>query len=78
MTNSRPKLRTLVDAMSLLVNIHGGVRACERATGIDKSFISRLMRGEKVSPSAKTLQALGLRAVPLYEILPTVLAEKTK
>lgn len=36
---------------------------------MDKSFISRLMRGEKVNPSAETLEALGLRSVPLYEVL---------
>ena len=43
--------------------------ADERATGVDKSFISRLMNGHKVAPSAETLEAMGLRAVPLYEVL---------
>ena len=57
--------------MQSVVAKHGGVRAAERATGVDKSFISRLMRGQKVAPSAETLQALGLRAVPLYEVLKT-------
>jgi transcriptional regulator with XRE-family HTH domain len=60
---------TLEQAVASVVKKHGGVRAAERATGVDKSFISRLMRGEKVSPSAETLEALGLRSVPLYEVL---------
>jgi len=63
------RLVTLDEAVSAVVARHGGVRAAERATGVDKSFISRLMRGQKVAPSAETLEALGLRAVPLYEVL---------
>jgi hypothetical protein len=73
----RPRLVTLEDAVRAVVEKHGGVRAAERATGVDKSFISRLMRGEKVSPSAETLEKLGLRAVPLYEVLKTANAEVT-
>ena len=60
---------TLEEAVSAVVARHGGVRAASRATGIDKSFISRLMRGKKVAPSAETLRRLGLRSVPLYEVL---------
>ena len=63
------RLVTLDAAVRLVVARHGGVRAAERATGVDKSFISRLMNGHKVSPSAETLAALGLRAVPLYEVV---------
>lgn len=63
------RLVTLEDAVRTVVAKHGGVRAAERATGVDKSFISRLMRGEKVNPSAETLSALGLRSVPLYEVI---------
>lgn len=66
----RRRLVTLEEAVSKVVERHGGVRAAERATGVDKSFISRLMNGRKVTPSDETLQALGLRAVPLYEVLP--------
>ena len=69
-----PGVRSLVTldaAVAAVVARHGGVRASERATGVDKSFISRLMRGQKVAPSAETLGALGLRAVPLYEVLKT-------
>lgn len=62
-------LVTLDAAVAAVVACHGGVRAAERATGVDKSFISRLMNGHKVAPSAETLEALGLRAVPLYEVL---------
>ena len=62
-------LVTLDAAVGDVVARHGGVRAAERATGVDKSFIGRLMRGQKVAPSAETLEALGLRAVPLYEVL---------
>ena len=65
----KPKLMTLEAAVQAVVAKHGGVRAAERATGVDKSFISRLMNGHKVAPSAETLEALGLRAVPLYEVL---------
>ena len=67
----RRKLVTLEDAVRTVVERHGGVRAAERATGVDKSFISRLMNGYKVAPSAETLEALGLRAAPLYEVLKT-------
>ena len=65
------RLVTLEAAVQAVVKCHGGVRAAERATGVDKSFISRLMNGRKVAPSAETLSALGLRAVPLYEVLKT-------
>lgn len=67
--SKRPKLTTLEEAVTEVVQQHGGVRAASRATGIDKSFISRLMNGHKTAPSDETLQALGLRAVPLYEVL---------
>lgn len=67
--NLMRQLVTLDAAVRTVVAKHGGVRAAERATGVDKSFISRLMRGEKVNPSAETLSALGLRAVPLYEVI---------
>lgn len=73
----RSRLVTLEEAVRTVVERHGGIRAAERATGVDKSFISRLMRGQKVAPSAETLEALGLRAVPLYEVLKTPNAELT-
>ncbi len=60
---------TLEKAVQAAVKKHGGVRATEAATGIDKSFISRLMNGKKTNPSDKTLEKLGLLAVPRYEIL---------
>lgn len=68
---ARARMMTLEEAVAVVVKKHGGVRAAERATGVDKSFISRLMNGHKVAPSAETLEALGLRAVPLYEVLTT-------
>lgn len=61
---------TLEEAVLAVVKEYGGVRATERATGLDKSFISRLMRGEKTHPSDETLAKLKLRAVPRYERLP--------
>jgi hypothetical protein len=61
------RLMTLEQAVANAVKKHGGVRATERAIGLDKSFISRLMRGEKTAPSDETLTKLGLRAVPRYE-----------
>lgn len=67
--NRARRLVTLEHAVRAVVSHYGGVRAAERATGVDKSFISRLMNGHKVAPSEKTLAALGLRAVPLYEVL---------
>lgn len=60
---------TLEQAVKAVVKKHGGVRATEAATGIDKSFISRLMNGKKVHPSDETLLKLGLRAVPRYEYI---------
>lgn len=69
MVGKRRKLVTLNAAVLSIVERHGGVRAAERATGVDKSFISRLMHGHKTAPSADTLRALGLRSVPLYEVL---------
>lgn len=49
---------TLETAVAKVVEKHGGIRATERATGIDKSFLSRLMRGEKTHPSEETLAKL--------------------
>lgn len=60
------KLVTLEEAVRSIVKEYGGVRAAEAATGVDKSFISRLMNGKKVNPSVETLDALGLEAVPRY------------
>ena len=74
----RPRLVTLEQAVLTVVARHGGVRAAERATGVDKSFISRLLRGHKVAPSAQTLQALGLRAVPLYEVVTPNVADERR
>lgn len=64
------KLLKLNEAVSAVVKLHGGVRATETAIGLDKSFISRLMNGKKVNPSAETLAKLGLEAVPRYRRLP--------
>ena len=61
------KTYTLQEIVRKLVAECGGVRAAERATGVDKSFISRLMSGKKTNPSAETLDRLGLVAVPRYE-----------
>jgi len=63
------KTLTLEEAVQRIVKKHGGVRAAETATGVDKSFISRLMNGKKVSPSADTLAKLGLEAIPRYKEL---------
>jgi NAD(P)-dependent dehydrogenase (short-subunit alcohol dehydrogenase family) len=46
---------TLEDAVAAVIHQHGGIRAAERATGIDKSFLSRMMRGLKTRPSDETL-----------------------
>lgn len=62
------KLLTLEQAVRSVVEKHGGIRAAERATGVDKGFMSRLMRGLKTAPSDDTLARLGLRSVPLYEV----------
>ncbi len=63
------KLVMLSEAVQTVVDRHGGVRAASRATGVDKAFISRLLNGKKVAPSAVTLGALGLREVAMYEVL---------
>lgn len=57
---------TLEAIVKKLVVEHGGVRATEAATGVDKSFISRLMNGKKTNPSQETLTKLGLVAVARY------------
>lgn len=59
----------LEEAVQTVVDKHGGVRAASRATGVDKAFISRLLRGGKTAPSDETLNKLGLEAVPLYMVL---------
>lgn len=64
---------TLEDAVAAVVHQHGGIRAAERATGIDKSFLSRMMRGLKTHPSDDTLAKLGLQAVPRYVRIPSAL-----
>lgn len=64
------KLITLEEAVQNVVDTHGGIRAAARATGVDKAFISRLLRGLKTEPSEETLNKLGLEAVPLYMVLP--------
>lgn len=62
------KLVTLEDAVEEIVSLHGGIRAASRATGVDKAFISRLLRGLKTAPSKETLAKLGLESVPLYVV----------
>lgn len=64
---SMNRYMTLEEAVAGVVEKHGGIRATERALGIDKSFLSRLLRGQKTNPSEETLTKLGLRAVPRYE-----------
>ena len=61
-------LITLEEAVHSIVDIHGGIRAASRATGVDKAFISRLLNGHKTAPSEETLNKLGLEAVPLYRV----------
>ena len=63
------ELITLEEAVQTVVDKYGGVRAASRATGVDKAFISRLLRGCKTAPSDETLNKLGLEAVPLYMVL---------
>jgi len=69
------KLITLEEAVQTVVERHGGIRAAARATGVDKAFISRLLNGHKTAPSEETLNRLGLEAIPLYMVLPNVLAQ---
>jgi len=67
--NSHPNLVTLDAAVRGIVEKHGGVRAAASATGVDKSFISRLLNGKKTAPSDETLRKLGLHAAPMYALL---------
>lgn len=67
-------LMTLESAVRTVVDKHGGIRAAARATGVDKAFISRLLRGHKTAPSDETLAKLGLRPVPLYVLTPNVMS----
>lgn len=63
------RLITLDEAVAKVVKQHGGIRATERATGIDKGFLSRMANGKRTAPSDETLMKLGLRPVALYEIV---------
>ena len=61
---------TVESAVASLVTKHGGIRAAERATGIDKSFLGRVASGKRVWPSEAILGALGLGTTPMYEVQP--------
>ena len=58
----------LSGAVSVAVRRHGGVRATERATGVDAGYISRMMRGQKNNPSDETLAALGIGTTKRYMV----------
>jgi hypothetical protein len=50
-----------------LISTHRSVRAAAKALGIEPSYLHRLSKGEKLHPSAQTLEKLGLRRVVVYE-----------
>jgi hypothetical protein len=62
------KKTTLADRVCQLCDFYGGLRAAARATGIDAAYLSRLRDGQKVEPSAETLDKLGLKKVVIYEL----------
>lgn len=45
---------------------HGGLRAAARAIGMSASYMIRLRDGEKLEPSARLLQKLGLEKKVTY------------
>lgn len=45
---------------------HGGLRAAARAAGMSASYMIRLRDGEKLEPSARLLQKLGLEKKVTY------------
>lgn len=61
---------TLAERIAELVEQHGTLRAAARVIDIDIGYLSRLANGEKVRPSKKFLNRMGLRAVLAYERHP--------
>ena len=45
---------------------HGGLRAAARAVGMSASYMIRLRDGEKIEPSMRLLQKLGLKKKVTY------------
>lgn len=58
---------TLAERIAELAEQHGSLRAAARVIDIDVGYLSRLANGEKVRPSKKFLDRMGLRAVLNYE-----------
>lgn len=60
---------TLSDRVLQLCEQHGSLRAAARVVQIDAGYLSRLMNGEKVNPSAAFLRRLGLSRHVDYRLL---------
>lgn len=60
---------TLPERISQLVEQHGSLRAAARVLEVEPGYLSRLARGEKVSPGATLLRRMGLRRVVSYELM---------
>lgn len=58
----------LSDRVLQLCEQHGSLRAAARAVQIDASYLSRLLSGEKVNPSALYLRRLGLKRIIQYSL----------
>lgn len=57
----REAVVTLSARIKELISEHGTLRSVARSLNLDVGYLSRLERGEKVSPSPETLGKLGLR-----------------
>lgn len=61
-TSNRRVSHSLQQALALLVELHGSQSEVCRATGINKTYLSRMVNGIKDNPSDETLAQLGLEA----------------
>ena len=59
---------TLEEHLNQLVERHGSIRAVGRVTGVDYSYLSRLLGGERSEPGPDVLQKLGLKRHVIYSM----------
>lgn len=56
----------LQDVVRELIARHGGVRPAARVLKVSAAYVSRLARGEKIWPSDRLLQKLGVARIVAY------------
>lgn len=55
------------DAIDLLVEKHGSLRAAARVIGVNYAYLSRLRNSQKTDPSDAVLRKIGLRRIVVYQ-----------